>query len=199
MTTTHQSPGTAQLTWGVVLAAVLRIVVAAGAEVTIFYVLPMSPSDHASPLAVAAMVVAALGLIIGLQVVAIIRSPRPGIRAVELLAASVPLLLLCFAAAYYHPSGTATKNFTQPLGRTDAIYFTTTIFSTVGFGDIAPVSQTARLLVTAQMLVDLVVLGVGLKVITGAVKLGRQRRARTGAPAPGTTDVRPPAIPRPPP
>ena len=34
--------------------------------------------------------------------------------------------------------------FTEPLTRTDAQYFTVTIFATVGFGDITAVTQTAR-------------------------------------------------------
>jgi hypothetical protein len=44
---------------------------------------------------------------------------------------------------------------THALTRTDALYFTVTVFSTVGFGDITAASQSARLVVTAQMLLDL--------------------------------------------
>jgi voltage-gated potassium channel len=50
---------------------------------------------------------------------------------------------------------------------------TVTLFSTVGFGDITPQQETARLLVTTQMLLDLVILGLGLQAILGAVKRGR--------------------------
>ena len=48
---------------------------------------------------------------------------------------------------------------THQLTRTDALYFTVTTFTTVGFGDIIPASQGARLVVTAQMILDLLVLG----------------------------------------
>ena len=34
----------------------------------------------------------------------------------------------------------------------DALYFTTVTFATVGFGDITPVSQLARGVVTVQMI-----------------------------------------------
>ena len=50
----------------------------------------------------------------------------------------VPLFLVLFAAAYYMMSQSDASNFTSPLTRSDALYFTVTIFSTVGFGDISP-------------------------------------------------------------
>jgi hypothetical protein len=68
-------------------------------------------------------------------------------------------------------------SFNEVLTRTDGIYFTVTVFATVGFGDIAATTQTARLVVTSQMLVDLLILGVGLRVFMGAVRRGRQRQA----------------------
>ena len=54
---------------------------------------------------------------------------------------------------------TNTANFnTHPLTHTDVLYFTVTVFTTVGFGDITGTSQSARLAVTAQLLLDLVAL-----------------------------------------
>ena len=51
----------------------------------------------------------------------------------------------------------------------------------MGFGDITPVSQSARLVVTAQMILDLLVLGLGIRVFVWAVQLGRrQAPAATG-------------------
>jgi len=46
--------------------------------------------------------------------------------------------------------------------------------SAVGFGDITAVSQPARLVVTAQMLLDLLALGLGMRVFVEAVRLARQ-------------------------
>ena len=65
----------------------------------------------------------------------------------------MPLFLLLFASAYLTMAHANPANFnTHPLTRTDVLYFTVTVFSTVGFGDISAVSQSARLVVTAQML-----------------------------------------------
>jgi voltage-gated potassium channel len=60
------------------------------------------------------------------------------------------------------------------LTRTDSLYFTVTVFATVGFGDINPTSQAARVLVTVQMILDLLVLGLGIRVFTSAVQFGRR-------------------------
>ena len=42
--------------------------------------------------------------------------------------------------------------FSQKLDHSRALYFTITVFSTVGFGDITPTNDAARLAVGAQML-----------------------------------------------
>jgi voltage-gated potassium channel len=78
----------------------------------------------------------------------------------------------------------APGSFSSPLTRTDALYFTVTVFSTVGFGDITAKTEAARLVVTGQMIADLLILGVGIKVILGAITRGeRQREDARGAPS----------------
>ena len=57
------------------------------------------------------------------------------------------------------------------------------MFSTVGFGDITATSETARLLVTAQMILDLLALGLGIRVFIGAVQLARQAHPGPASPA----------------
>ena len=109
------------------------------------------------------------------QARAITRSAHPAIRATQSLASTTPLFLLLFASTYFIMSLNDPGTFTEPLTRSDALYFTVTIFSTVGFGDISPRGETARLIVGAQMLLDLVVLGLGIQVILGATKRARAR------------------------
>ncbi len=89
---------------------------------------------------------------------------------------TTPLFLLLFAAIYYILSAHDTATFTETLSRSDALYLTVTIFATVGFGEISAQSETARLFVTVQMLLDLVILGQGLQVFLGAVKRGKATR-----------------------
>ena len=142
----------------------------------IYYLLPLNRS---STWVAVTMLVIGLALFIGLiafQVRSIVRSRFPALRAIEALATSVPLFLLLFASVYVVLSTISASNFTEPLTHTDALYFTVTVFSTVGFGDITAKSEAARLVVTSQMIADLLIIGLGLRVIVGAVTRSRQQR-----------------------
>ena len=101
-------------------------------------------------------------------------------RQSQALGLIVPLFLLLFASTYFLMERASAAAFTQPLTRTDALYFTVTVFSTVGFGDIAPKSEAARVVLIVQMIGDLAVLGAGIRVLLGAVQRGRQQRPDTG-------------------
>jgi len=109
---------------------------------------------------------------------AVMGSPQPGLRGIEALAIIAPLYLLLFAVTYFLMALDSPETFTaEPLTRVDALYLTVTVFSTVGFGDISAASQPARILVTIQMILNLIVLGAGVRLLTGAVKRGRESNA----------------------
>ena len=120
--------------------------------------------------------------IVGAQVPAIIRSKYPVLRAIEALAVLVPVYLLIFARIYVANSQNDPAGFSRPLDHNTAVYFTVTVFATVGFGDIVALTDSMRLLVTAQMLLNLVVLGLGIRLLTSAARRGIARRG-------GETDV----------
>jgi ion channel len=159
----------------------LRIVGSIIALVALYYLLPL---DHSSTGIAVTILVIGLVLFIALvafQVRSIISSPFPGLRAIEALATSIPLFLLLFASSYVVMSAMSAGNFDGQLTHTDGLYFTITVFSTVGFGDITAKTQAARLLVTGQMIADLVILGLAVKVIVGAVTRRRQSGDSDGA------------------
>ena len=54
------------------------------------------------------------------------------------------MFLVAFSAIYLSMSHEAASTFTEPLDHARALYFTVTIFSTVGFGDITPKTDAAR-------------------------------------------------------
>ena len=56
------------------------------------------------------------------------------------------------------------------------MYFSSTIFTTVGFGDITAKSEAARLVVTVQMWLNLLFLGLVVRLVVNAVKFNQQRR-----------------------
>ena len=109
----------------------------------------------------------------GWQLNSILHARFPALRAAESLSLSLPLFVLLFAAAYVLIGSGDPDAFTEPLSRLDAVYFTITVLATVGFGDIAAVSETARAVVTLQMIAGLVLLGVVARAFLDAVRTGR--------------------------
>ncbi len=144
----------------------------------------LAPLDRLTGVSMALFLLAGLLLLVAMiayQVHAILGAAYPGMRAVEALATTIPLYLLLFAAAYFLMSNDGGGDFNvNVLNRTASLYFTVTVFTTVGFGDIAPVSEAARLAVTAQMMLNLVVLGLGVRLILGAVRRARHEIENVG-------------------
>lgn len=157
--------------------ALARATLATACLVALYYLLPLD--QRFSWLVVLELTggVAAIGALVAWQVRSIVRSPAPRLRAIVVVAIALPLFLLLFAATYYLMDRGDPGSFTQPMTRTDALYFTVTVFATVGFGDIAPVFQTARIVTTVQMIGDLVLVGAVAHILVAAVQLGLDRQA----------------------
>lgn len=109
----------------------------------------------------------------------ILRSRFPVQQALETIATVLPLYLLGFSILYYLMAAVTPGSFSTGLSRMASLYFTVTVFSTVGFGDILAVSDTGRAVVTIQMITNLVLLGIGGKVLFGAIERSRERQAPT--------------------
>ncbi|MFG2983051.1 potassium channel family protein [Streptomyces sp. NPDC048258] len=156
----------------------------AGLLTALYYLAPLQGGLDAPLFVTLSLGLALFGGLIAWQIITITRSEYPRLRAIEALATAVPLFLLLFSAAYYVLEEEVPRSFSEPLNRTDALYFTVTVFATVGFGDITAVTQASRIMVTAQMAVDLILVGVIAKVLFSAVRIGIRRRD-TAVPAPG--------------
>jgi voltage-gated potassium channel len=150
------------------VASMLRSLLVSVAIVAGYFLLPMR-LDGSLPLAlVGGLTVVAL--LLAWQIREIARSPYPRIRAIGALATSVPLFLAVFATTYFLMSRAQPANFSEPLSRLDAAYYTVTVFATVGFGDIVAKSDAARTLAIVQMLGDLIVVGLVARTLLGAVQ-----------------------------
>jgi hypothetical protein len=154
----------------------LRPVLTTTALLILYYVLPLGDRDVSPTALTFAIELVLVGVLLSVQVRQISIAEHPRLRAVEALSLSVPLFILMFAAVYYETARGSPASFSEELSRTDSLYFTVTTFSSVGFGDITAVSQTARVLVMIQMLGDLILVGIIAHAIVGAVRTGLRRK-----------------------
>lgn len=159
------------------LWALVRAVLVGVGLVMAYYLLPL---DHPFTADTLPVLVVGLILVTGLLVVQtlqIMRSAYPRVRAVEAITTVFSLFIVLFASSYFLMERNAVA-FNQPLTRTDALYFTITTFATVGYGDIVPMTTEAKITAMVQMLGDLLLVGVALKIILGAVHTGLRRSGR---------------------
>ncbi|MFI1105514.1 potassium channel family protein [Streptomyces melanogenes] len=157
----------------------LRSVASVVLLTSLYYLAPLDRGVGVGTAVALALGLVLFGCLTAWQIAAITHAEYPRLRAIEVLATAVPLFLVLFSATYFLLADNRPSSFSEPLSRTDALYFTVTVFATVGFGDIAPATDTSRALTTVQMILDLIVVGVIAKALFGAVQVGLRRRGAT--------------------
>ncbi len=135
---------------------------------------------------------AGIGLSIALLAVAIpviwkvlgkVNQPhRPVSEPLAFLATVGTLSIVVPAASYVIAADVAPGSFEGLHTKIDGLYFAVTVASTVGFGDIHPVSQGARLLTTAHILASIIVLGSVLKMVARVVGVRVTERHQSDGP-----------------
>jgi voltage-gated potassium channel len=164
----------------IIVIGLLRGLVFAVAVSLVYFLAPLDRATGTPLWAVLTVGLVLFTAVTAYQVRAIVRAAHPAARAVEAITITAPLFLYMFAATYFVLSGMVSSSFNvASLTRVDALYFTVTVFSTVGFGDIAAASQPARILVTVQMVLDLILIGAVVRVFVAAARLARDTAAGT--------------------
>ena len=163
-------------TWKLSFVVLLRTTLSVSALFAAYFLIPTRSPEEGSDLPWLILELCVFAVIVAVQVPAIVKAKYPILRAVETLAVVVPLYLLIFARIYLSSSLTDPSGFSQPLNDVAALYFTVTVFSSVGFGDIVAQTDNLRLLVTLQMVLNLVVFGVVIRLLASAARRGVARR-----------------------
>jgi len=143
---------------------------------TLYYLAPLDGPLDVSTVIGFVLGLVAFALVILWQVRAILLSDAPRLRTVRAVVIGVSTLLVVFAATYSVISHGRPDSFSEPLSRTDALYFTLTVFATVGFGDIAPRTDAARIVTMIQMIVGLIAVGLVGKVVFAAMQKALRRQ-----------------------
>jgi hypothetical protein len=116
------------------------------------------------------------GAVLSWQVLKIMGAEHPELRAAEALGVAVPVVLIVFAFTYLSLSHAEPKSFSESLNHVRAVYFVITVISTVGFGDIVPKTDAAMVVVSFQIMLDLVLLVGIVRVVVFAAQVGMRRR-----------------------
>jgi hypothetical protein len=172
------------------LVALLRSVAVSLVAVAAYFVLPFTNLLSVRTASLLAVGTVVLAVLLVWQVRAITRSRYPVVQGIGAVILIVPLFFVVFATAYYAMGQADPAGWSEPLTRLDALYFTVTVFATVGFGDIVATSQAGRAVVLTQMLGNLVVIGVITRVIVQAIQRGVARQQSEVASGPATGDDR---------
>ena len=176
--TTYQKGDVARLD---LMKTAVRAVVSVAVFLALYSFVPIEGRPHEE---VGLRLIAGLALfvvVLAYELRAIAKNKYPLLRAAVALATVLPMFLFVFAWSYLTMSRSAPATFGSSLSRIDAFYLTVTIFSTVGFGDITPKTELARLIVTVQMLADLAVIAVVIRLILGTATRVVGRRSSPDA------------------
>jgi hypothetical protein len=163
---------------GVTLRLLLRVAATMTAVFVVYALVPGTRKTTPATVIFFVLVLCALAVLIGVEIRSVLRSTYPALRAFEVLAVIFPIFVVVFAIIYLRMSQTSGQTFNEHLDHISSLYFTVVAFATVGFGDIVPKTDGARLVVMIQILLDLVFIGLVARVLFGAVQLRRGAAAQ---------------------
>jgi len=162
----------------VIVNCAAHIVLTTLSLLAIYCLLPVSGADNIGMLLYFMAGSAVFVVALGWHVRSIVVAKHPGLRAFEAVGMVLPLFVVGFATVYVSMAKADPNSFSEPLDRTAGLYFTISVLSTVGFGDITPHTQFARLMVSLQMILDLVLTGSVVRLLVSAARTGLKRERR---------------------
>jgi hypothetical protein len=139
-----------------------------------YYAVPVNVSASGSQVVWRTALTVVVGLLVTWLIAREVRHQLSAPLRVPLLGLGAALAagVVFFALADYIVAVTIDDQFVGLATKTDALYFTLTTLSTVGYGDVHAVGQLARGVVSVQMVFNIVVIA------SGATVLSRQISAR---------------------
>lgn len=167
-----------------VVGSALYVVLAVAA----FFSMPPDNLDVGSTWDAMLLVALAIVVLVVLYLASLRRISRaryPLLRALVIVTVFFVTYVLLMAYVYLSLESRFPGQVPGIVTHVDALYFTVTVLTTTGFGDISAAGQAAKGVVTAQMVFTLVVLGALLRSAGSIGRKERERRRRAGDAAGG--------------
>jgi uncharacterized membrane protein len=159
--------------------AVLRPVLITLVLLLAYFSLPLNRINDRGTLALLIGALVGVVAVCAWETYQVLQAEFPGAQALEALAATLSVYLIGYSTVYYLVSEGDPAAFSEPLTRVDALYFCLTVFATVGFGDIVASTDATKAVVSAQMVGNLILIAIGVRLLSAAVKWRQQNRNET--------------------
>lgn len=172
----------------------LRLVALCGGVVVLYFVVPATPRLPADAV-VARGVTSVLWVV--LLAWLLVRQLRmqvdEGDRRIDGLVLSVVAVVVAFSLGFYLMAEQRPGEIAGLHTRIDALYFTMSTLTTVGFGDVHATGQTARVLVLVQMVFNIVFVTTAAALLSSRIRsVAAERAAARRASGDDTPDSRGP-------
>ncbi len=144
----------------------------------IYFAVPIGTEFGAWALAAGAVLtMIGIGYLFVYQLRRIRTATYPMVRAVEGVVSIAVIYLVATSAVHVALSEHSAQAYSEELSRLDSVYFTVTMVTTVGFGDITPVTAVARSLTTLQMVLGVILVTGVVRVLIWVARTERTRRS----------------------
>jgi uncharacterized membrane protein len=157
-----------------------RLVALVALVLVAYFVAPVEPQLHPDTLVRVVLIVLVLGVLAAGMTRLLRRHVEDEERRVEGLVLGIVVVVVVFAFAFYalehHSPGQVVGLHT----RIDALYFTVSTLSTVGYGDVHAAGQAARALVVLQVVFDLVFVAAAISLLAAHLRAQSARRRDGG-------------------
>lgn len=135
-----------------------------------YFQMPFTRVDGLRSMSLVIGSLAVVGVVYAWQIRRVLDAEYPRVQVAEAMCVTVSVYLVAYATTYFLLSDSGADNFSEALTRLDALYFTLTVFATVGFGDIAATTQTARAVVSVQIIGNLILISLGIRALTASAR-----------------------------
>ena len=151
------------------LRGLLRVLALAAVLIGVYAVIPLQTDRWWLGLVIGVVALAGIAPFAVRRAVAVGTSEQPMLDAIEAITMVVAMLVFGFSSVFL-AINRGEGQFVGLVTKIDAMYFTITTMSTVGFGDIHASGQAARAAVSIQIVFDLSLLAMSVRLLVRSVR-----------------------------